>query len=140
MAHQFEVTAEFILHGTEDSRKIFEPIAELFQIKEEEFTVEKTLGHYGNTILLAKITLVKNRAEEFVKKLSSRISKTQMNELIENIDMHFEDTSLFLRIGKSEFVNKEISLQQNNAIKIKIKMPIYKKDEILKRYKELLTD
>ena len=139
MTHQLEITAEVILHATEDSKKIFEPISELFQIKEEEFTIEKTLGHYGNTILLAKITLTKKRAEEFVKKLASKISKTQMNELIENMETHFEDTSLFLRIGKSEIVRKEISLQQNNAIKIKIKMPIYKKDQISKKYIELLT-
>jgi len=139
MTHQLEITAEVILHATEDSRKIFEPIFDLFQINEEEFTIEKTLGHYGNTITLAKITLVKKRAEEFVKKLASMIPKTQMKELIENMDMHFEDTSLFLRIGKSEIVRKEISLQQNNAIKIKIKMPVYKKDEISKKYIELLT-
>ena len=139
MTHQLEITAEVILHATEDSKKIFEPISELFQIKEEEFTIEKTLGHYGNTILLAKITLTKKRAEEFVKKLAAKISKTQMDELIENMEAHFEDTSLFLRIGKSEIVRKEISLQQNNAIKIKIKMPIYKKDQISKKYIELLT-
>jgi RNA binding exosome subunit len=139
MTHQFEVTAELILHATEDSKKIFEPIFELFRIKEEEFTIEKTLGHYGNTIMLAKITLSKKRAEEFVKKLASRISKTQMKDLIENIDLHFEDTSFFLRIGKNELVGKEISLQQNNAIKIKVKMPVYKKDEISKKYIELLT-
>ena len=139
MTHQLEVTAEVIFHATEDSKKIFDPILELFQIKEDEFIIEKTLGHYGNTILLAKITLVKKRAEEFVKKLASKISKTQMDELIENMDVHFEDTSLFLRIGKSEIVRKEISLQQNNAIKIKIKMPIYKKDQISKKYIELLT-
>jgi len=139
MTHQLEITAEVILHATEDSRKIFEPIFDLFQINEEEFTIEKTLGHYGNTITLAKITLVKKRAEEFVKKLASMIPKTQMKELIENMDMHFEDTSLFLRIGKNEIVRKEISLQQNNAIRIKIKMPVYKKDQISKKYIELLT-
>lgn len=139
MTHQLEITAEVILHATEDSRKIFEPIFDLFQINEDEFTIEKTLGHYGNTITLAKITLVKKRAEEFVKKLSSKIPKAQMKELIENMDMHFEDTSLFLRIGKNEIVRKEISLQQNNAIKIKIKMPVYKKDQISKKYIELLT-
>ncbi len=139
MTHQLEITAEVILHATEDSRKIFEPIFDLFQINEEEFTIEKTLGHYGNTITLAKITLVKKRAEEFIKKLASMIPKTQMKELIENMDMHFEDTSLFLRIGKNEIVRKEISLQQNNAIKIKIKMPVYKKDQISKKYIELLT-
>ena len=139
MTHQLEITAEVILHATEDSKKIFEPLFDLFQINEEEFTIEKTLGHYGNTILLAKITLAKKRAEEFVKKLASKIPKAQMKELIENIDMHFEDTSLFLRIGKNEIVRKEISLQQNNAIKIKIKMPVYKKDQISKKYIELLT-
>lgn len=139
MTHQLEITAEVILHATEDSRKIFEPIFDLFQINEDEFTIEKTLGHYGNIIILAKITLVKKRAEEFVKKLASKIPKAQMKELIENMDMHFEDTSLFLRIGKNEIVRKEISLQQNNAIKIKIKMPVYKKDQISKKYIELLT-
>lgn len=139
MVNQLEVTAEVILHATEDNKKIFEPIFDLFQIEEDEFIVEKTLGHYGNTILLARITLVKKRAEQFVKKLASKISKVQMNELIENMDMHFEDTSLFLRIGKNEIVRKEISLQQNNAIKIKIKMPIYKRDQIAKKYIELLT-
>jgi RNA binding exosome subunit len=139
MTHQFEVTAEIILHATEDSKKIFDPIFELFQIKEEEFIIEKTLGHYGNTILLASIKLVKKRAEEFVKKLASRIPETQMKDLIENIDLHFEDTLLFLRIGKSELVSKEISLQQDNAIRIKIKMPVYKKDEISKKYIKLLT-
>ena len=139
MAHQFEVAAELIIHATEDNKKIFGPIFELFQIKEDEFTIEKTLGHYGNTILLVKILLTKKRAEEFVKKLASKISKTQMNEMIEDIDMHLEDTSLFLRIGKDELVSKEISLQQNNAIKIKIKMPIYKKDQVSKKYIDLLT-
>lgn len=139
MAHQLEVTMEVILHATENSKKIFDPIFELFQINEDEFTTERTLGHYGNTILLAKITLTKKRAEEFIKKIASKIPKTQMKELIENIDMYFEDTSFFLRIGKNEIVRKEISLQQNNAIKIKIKMPVYKKDQITKKYIELLT-
>ncbi len=139
MAHQLEITVEVILHATENSKKIFDPIFELFQINEDEFTIERTLGHYGNTILLAKTTLTKKRADEFIKKLASKVPKTQMKELIENIDMYFEDTSLFLRIGKNEIVRKEISLQQNNAIKIKIKMPVYKKDQIAKKYIELLT-
>ena len=139
MTHQLEVTAELILHATEDRKKVFEPIFDLFQIKEDEFTIEETAGHYGNPILIAKITLSKKKAEEFVKKLASRVTKTQMKELIENIDLYFEDTTMFLRIGKNELVSKEISLQQNNAIKIKVKMPVYKKDEIAKKYIELLT-
>jgi len=138
MTKQLEVTAEIIFHATEDSRKIFEPIFELFQIKEDEFSQERILGHYENPILLAKTTLIKKRAEDFVKNLVSRVSKSQMNELLDNIEMYFEDSTMFLRVSKNDLVRGIISLQQNNAIKIKIKIPIYKKDELTKTYMELL--
>ncbi len=138
MTNQVEVIVEIIFHATEDSRKIFEPIFDLFQIKENEFTREKILGHYGNPILLTKAKITKKRAEEFVKKLASKVSKSQLDDLIENIDMYFEDSSLFLRIGKTNLVRREINFAQNNAVRIKIKMPIYKKDQITKKYAELL--
>jgi len=138
MPKQLEVTLEIIFHATEDSKKIFEPIFELFQIKEEEFTQEKILGYYGNPITLAKTVLTKKKAEGFVRELISRITKPQIDEFLENIDMYFDDSSLFLRIGKNDLVRNIISLQQNNAIKIRIKVPIYKKSELVKTYTELL--
>ncbi len=137
MSNQVEVTIEIIFHATEDSSKVLEPLVELFHL-EEEFSTEKILGHYGNPILLVKCSITKKRALKFISDLASKISKAQLNDLIDNIDMYFEDSSLFLRIGKNELVRKEISLQQNNAVKIKIKMPIYKKDEITKTYVSLL--
>ena len=138
MPKQLEVTLEIIFHATEDSKKIFEPIFELFQIKEEEFTQEKILGYYGNPITLAKTVLTKKKAEGFVRELISRITKPQIDEFLENIDMYFDDSSLFLRIGKNDLARNIISLQQNNAIKIRIKVPIYKKSELVKTYTELL--
>jgi len=138
MSKQLEVTLEIIFHATEDSKRIFEPMLELFQIKEEEFTQEKILGYYGNPITLAKTVLTKEKAEDFVRELISRITKSQIDEFLENIDMYFDDSSLFLRIGKNDLVRNIISLQQNNAIKIRIKVPIYKKSELVKTYTELL--
>lgn len=138
MTNQVEVITEVIFHATEDSKKILEPMKELFQIEVEEFTIEKIDGYYGNPIILAKIKLTKKRAEEFIKKIVSKISKAQLSDLIENIEMYFEDSSLFLRISKNDLVKKEINLQQNNAVKIKIKIPIYKRDEIAKTYINLL--
>jgi len=138
MPKQLEVTLEIIFHATEDSKKIFEPILELFQIKEEEFAQEKILGYYGNPITLAKTLLTKEKAEDFVRELISRITKPQIDEFLENIDMYFDDSSLFLRIGKNDLARNIISLQQNNAIKIRIKVPIYKKSELVKTYTELL--
>ncbi len=138
ISKQLEATVEIIFHATEDSKKILDRISELFQIHESEFSQERILGHYGNPIFHVKTTLAKNRAETFVKNLVSRISKSQMNELLNNINMYFEDSALFLRIGKNDLVKGVINLQQDNAIKIRIKTPIYKKNELTKTYINLL--
>ena len=138
MTKQLQVMLEIIFHATEDSRKIFDPIFELFQIKQDEFSQEEMLGYYGNPIILAKIVLTKEKAENFIRNLISRITKSQVDEILENIDMYFDDSSLFLRISKNDLARNIINLQQNNAIKIRIKVPIYKKSELVKTYTELL--
>jgi len=138
MVNHTEITAEIIIHATEDKKKIFEPMYELFEIKEEEFMQERLEGHFGNPILMISIKLGKKRAEEFIKKLVSKISKSQMSEFIENIETYFECSSLYMRISKKDLVRKSISLQQNDALKIKISTPVYKKSELVKTYLELL--
>ena len=138
MLKQLEVSLEIIFHATENKTKIFEPMFELFQINENDFLQEKIIGYYGNPITLAKIILTKKKAEDFVRDLISKITKQQISELLENINMYFDDSSLFLRISKNALVRNVISLQQDNAIKIRIKVPIYKKSELVKTYTELL--
>jgi len=138
MVNQIEITFEVIIHATEDKRKILDSIDELFEIKEQEFIEEKLSGHFGNPILLLKVRINKKRAEDFLKKLISKISKLQMNEFLQELDMHFEDSSLFLRVGKQDIIRKSVSFQQNDAIKIKISIPVYKKDELTKTYLEIL--
>lgn len=138
MVNNLEVTAEVIIHATEDRKKILDSIFALFEIKEEEFTEERLVGHFGNPIILLKTMVTKKRAQELIHKLVSKISKVQMNEFFDNIDMHFEGSSLFLRISKQEAVRKTINIQQNDAIRIRISMPVYKKSDLVKNYMELL--
>ena len=138
MVNHIEITIEIIVHATEDTKKIFDPLLELFDIREEEFVKERLEGHFGNPILLLKIKLEKGRALEFIKKLVSKISKLQMNEFLQNIEMCFEGSSLFLRISKGDLATKSVSLQQNDALKIKISTPVYKKNELIKTYLGLL--
>jgi RNA binding exosome subunit len=138
MVNHIEIIIEIIAHATEDTKKLFESLLELFDIKEEEFVRERLEGHFGNPILLMKTKLVKKRAEEFIKKLVSKISRSQLDELLQNIEMYFEGSSLFMRIGKGDLVRKSISLQQNDALKIKISTPVYKKNELVRTYLELL--
>lgn len=138
MGNKLEVSLEIIVHATEETRKIFDSVYELFEIKEDEFLQENLTGHYGNPILLLKAKLAKKRAEEFIQRLVSKISKPQLDEFVNDMQMYFEDSSLFLRIGKQALVGKLVNLQQKDAVKIKISTPVYKKYDLAKTYLELL--
>ena len=138
MVNQVEVTVEVIIHSTEDRKKILGSIFEMFEIQEDEFSEEVLVGHFGNSILMLKTKLTKKRAKEFIHKVTSKISKVQRNEFFDNIDMHFEGSSLFLRISKQDIVRKTVNLQQNDSMKIKISMPVYKKSDLIKNYMDLL--
>jgi RNA binding exosome subunit len=138
MVNRLEITVEVIIHTTEDRKKILGSIFEMFDIKENDFAEEKLIGHFGNPILLLKTKLTKKRAQEFIHNIISKISKAQMNDFLENIDMHFEESSLFLRISKQDVIRKTVNIQQNDAMKIKISMPVYKKSDLSKNYMELL--
>ncbi|HSF28412.1 MAG TPA: RNA-binding domain-containing protein [Nitrosopumilaceae archaeon] len=138
MVNHLEITVEVIIHATEDRKKILDSIFTIFEIKEDEFTEEKLVGHFGNTILLLKTKLTKKRAQEFIHNVISKISKVQMTDFFDNIDMHFEGSSLFLRISKQDIIRNTINIQQNDAMKIKISMPVYKKSDLVKNYRDLL--
>ena len=138
MVNHTEIITEIIIHATEDKKKIFDPIYELFEIREEEFMQERLIGHFGNPILMMRVKLRKKHAEEFIKKLVSKISRSQLDEFLQNIETYFEGSSLFMRISKEDLVRKSISLQQNDALKIKISTPVYKKNELVRTYLDLL--
>ena len=138
MVNHLEINAEVIIHATEDGKKILDSIFELFEIRGEEFIEETLLGHFGNPMVLLKTKITKKRAQEFIHRLVSKISKVQMKEFFDNMSMYFEGSSLFLRIGKQDIVRKTINIQQNDAIKFRISMPVYKKSDLVKTYMELL--
>ena len=138
MENKLQVSLEIIVHATEEVKKILDAAYELFEIKEDEFLQENLTGHYGNPILLLKTKLAKKRAEEFIHRLVLKVSKSQLDEFINDIQMYFEDSSLFVRIGKQPLVRKLINLQQNDAVKIKISTPVYRKDDLTKTYLDLL--
>lgn len=139
MSNQLEVTLEIITHATENEKRIFQSIDELFDIKEEDFSKQKLSGHFDNPILLSKIKLVKKKARNFVQRLVEKIPKHQMDELLDDIETSFDRSALFLRISKQEIIKKSIILQEKNSIKIKISTPIYRKNEMVKTYVNLLT-
>lgn len=139
MEEKVEVTIEVILHATEDERKIFDSFLELFGIEEPEFAKEQLVGHYDNPITFLRVKITKNKARDFIKKLASQLPPDQLSEVIDDIENRVQDSMLHIRLGKQELVKRNLVLQENDAVKVKIHTPVYSKKDTAKIYTNLLS-
>ncbi len=139
MAHKIEVTIDVIIHATEDPSKFFDAFEEMFGLKKEEFSIQNVKGHFDNPITLLNAKISKKQAVDFVKSLLSKMSPDQIDYILETIEERLENSNLYLRLDKEEFVNGKLVIQEKNSVKLKIYTPVYKKTEIVKTYSNLLN-
>ena len=139
MAEKLEITIEVIVHATEDVEKILKAFLEQFNISEDEFSRQNLTGHFENPITLLRAKIKKNDARNFLQRLLSKIPKDQISEIIEDIENHIQDSTLYLRFGKQDLIKGKMIVQEKDAVKFKIFTPIYKKNDIVKNYVKLLT-
>ncbi len=139
MAEKLEITIEIIVHATEDVEKILKAFFEQFNISEDEFSRQNLTGHFENPITLLRAKIKKNDARNFLQRLLSKIPKDQISEIIEDIENHIQDSTLYLRFGKQDLIKGKMIVKEKDAVKFKIFTPIYKKNDIVKNYVKLLT-
>ena len=60
---------------------LFQSFEEVLGIKEEDFTIKETIGHYENPITILNTKIVKRQAQEFIHKLMKSFSNEQNNQL-----------------------------------------------------------
>jgi len=139
MDEKVEVTIEVILHATEDERKIFDSFLDVFGIEAQEFEKEQLIGHYENPITFLRAKITKNKASSFIKKLVSQLPQDQLSEVIEDMENRVQDSMLHIRLGKQELVKRNLVLQENDAVKVKIYTPVYTKKDTAKIYTKLFS-
>jgi len=139
MDEKVEVTIEVILHATEDERKIFDSFLDIFGIEAQEFEKEQLVGHYENPITFLRAKITKNKASSFIKKLVSNLPQDQISEVIDDMENRVQDSMLHIRLGKQELVKRNLVLQENDAVKVKIYTPIYTKKDTVKIYTKLFS-
>ena len=140
MAEKLEITIEVIVHATEDVEKILKAFFEQFNISGDEFSRQNLTGHFENPITLLRAKIKKNNARNFLQSLISKIPDDQISEIIEDIENHIQDSTLYLRFGKQDLIKGKMIVQEKDAVKFKIFTPIYKKNDIIKNYVKLLTE
>jgi len=138
MSLHAEVKIDTILHATEDIDRILKCFLENFNLGQEKFNVQNLTGHFNNPITLLSINLKKKEAEEFIRNLLTKISKSDFDEIYENVGELISSSGLKLKIDKQRMLNGEIMLEQRDAIKINISCPVYVKKDSKKIYQQLL--
>jgi RNA binding exosome subunit len=137
MIGKIEVTIDVIIHATEDISKIFQSFEELLDLKEENFTIHETTGHFDNPIIMLNAKIVKKEAQNFMKKFLGLLSTEQINELIEEIEERTVDSRFHMRLDKQELIKGNLEFGEKETIKIKIHTPIYNKKNIVKTFTEI---
>ncbi len=137
MIDKIEVTIDVIIHATEDISKIFQAFEELLDLKEENFTIHETTGHFDNPITMLNAKIVKKEAQNFMKKLLELLSIEQINELIEEIEERTVDSRFHMRLDKQELIKGNLTFSEKETIKIKIHTPIYNKKNTVKTFTEI---
>ncbi len=139
MEKRLEVDIQLIVHATEDLEKILATFKETFDIDREDFDMQNLTGHFENPIIMLHAKIKKKKAQFFVKKLVASIPREQINTIIEDLENRYDDSTLYLRIGKQSLVKGEIVLSDKEPVKIKIFTPIYKQADIEDTFTKLLT-
>ena len=138
MSLNVEVKIDVILHATESQEKIFHAFEENFGLKEENFKIKNLTGHFENPIILLSMNLKKGNAELFIANILQVISKTDFDEIYDNIDENITSSGLKLKIRKQKMIQGKIMLENKDAVKINISCPVYVKKDSKKIYQQLL--
>ncbi len=137
MVDKLEVTIDVIIHATEDISKFLKSFEEMFELKEGDFTVNQTTGHFENPITILNAKIEKNQAQKFVEKLVESLSNDQIKELVEEIEERTVDSRFHIRLDKQEFIKGNLMFKEKDAIKVKIYTPIYNKKDTVKIFSKI---
>ena len=137
MVDKIEITIDVIVHATEDSSKIFQAFEEFLELKEEDFSIQKTTGHFDNPISTINAKIVKKQAQNFMKKFLELLSKEQINELIDGIEERTVDSRFHIRLDKQELIKGNLVFREKDTVKLKIHTPVYNKKDTVKTFTEI---
>ena len=137
MIDKIEITVDVIIHATEDVSKIFQSFEKVLKLKEDDFTIEESIGHYENPIVMLNAKIVKKQAQDFTHKLVESLSTEQTDRLIEEIEERTIDSRFHMRLDKQELINGNLIVREKGTIQLKIFTPIYNKKDTVKIFTEI---
>ena len=137
MIDKIEITIDVIVHATEDIDKIFQAFGEIFELNRDDFSIQNTTGHFDNQIIILNTKIVKKQAQNLIKNIMNKLSKIQIEQMIDEIEERTVGSRFHMRLGKQEMVKGNLVFAEKDPIKLKIHTPVYNKKETVKIFTEI---
>jgi|TARA_B110000014_G_C20044853_1_gene543239 hypothetical protein len=138
MPNQIEVKIQIIIHATDDLEKITKSLVNIFNLNPDNFKIQHLTGHFENPITMLILIIKKNIAEEFLSILFSNMKKNDLELVSNTLEDRITNTGLKIRISKQKLIMGKIILDDKDAIKITITIPVYVKKNSVKIYRQTL--
>lgn len=134
-------TISVVIHATEDKEKVTYKIAKIFSLNSDKFEEISTKGHWGNQIIMLNLRLGRGDAGRTIKTIFASLDNTSKTYLLSSLENSTDERdNLYVRVDKQRVCRDEISLSDQDSIKIRFRpLRTFKQSNKSKTYRELLS-
>jgi RNA binding exosome subunit len=133
-------TISVVIHATEDKDKVISKIVKVLSLNSARFQEFNTRGHWGNQIVLLKLSLGQTLAGKILKTIYTSLGNNKKTAFLSSLEQSIDEKyNLHVRIDKQSICREEISLSDQDSIKIKFRPSKFRQSNKSETYRELLS-
>jgi len=134
------VTISVVIHATEDKDKVISKIVKVLSLNSARFQEFNTRGHWGNQIVLLNLSLGQTLAGKILKTIYTSLGNNKKTAFLSSLEQSIDEKyNLHVRIDKQSICREEISLSDQDSIKIKFRPSKFRQSNKSETYRELLS-
>ena len=133
-------TISVVIHATEDKDKVISKIVKVLSLNSARFQEFNTRGHWGNQIVLLNLSLGQTLACKILKTIYTSLGDNKKTTFLSSLEQSIDEKyNLHVRIDKQSICREEISLSDQDSIKIKFRPSKFRQSNKSETYRELLS-
>lgn len=133
-------TISIVIHATEDKDKVISKIVKVLSLNSARFQEFNTRGHWGNQIVLLNLSMGQTLAGKILKTIYTSLGDNKKTAFLSSLEQSMDEKyNLYVRIDKQSICREEISLSDQDSIKIKFRPSKFRQSNKSETYRELLS-
>lgn len=129
------VDISLLAHATEDSEKVMSALQNVVSTECAEKIVvkeSKLKGEYGNPIVLFKTRIDEEETvESILRYISSHLSILDKEQLLQELGLHVEDGSLYIRLDKQAAFKGDLRLCREDPVHLRIRFRKKQNEDVI---------